>query len=557
MILKNPLRKEIFIHRYTVGAVALLVLAMLIRVTLLLLGWPASNSDEAMTDLAALHIEKLGEHPIFMYGQYYLGQFATYIGSVLFRIVDPSSQVIRLELIVFTAIFFGCIYFLTSRLYTKRFALFMLVLLCLGSQWTINNQIMADGYPETPLVAGLLCLVAYIVASHYFSLSTGKRCLLYLLWGILAGLALWTQLLTVPYILVSGLMIVVLCWPEFFKRASWFIVLGLVIGGFPLIYYNLTAAPGLDSFHTYLALSHMGVVANDNVFKHIERGVLVTIPISTGYASRCVVNVGPNDFFDQSWLCTTVGGLWGIGYLVVLVLALIVAAISLRKACRIDDPGERHLEKVQQFTRLMFLCGAMLSIIFFIQGNAVNISASESQRYLICDTIALPSILWLIWTCERWLKPAWLYASAQAFKVGVLLLFCLALFYSTFLIFRHDVPAARTDQRQLVSLEQKLEELHITRFYSTYWTCGRIIFETQEQLICSNTYPDLSPGSDRYLPYRRIVEADPHPGFVYADGSPEIVTLESYLTRYHLKYERIKIDGYVIYKMYEKIPAMT
>ena len=267
--------------------------------------------------------------------------------------------------------------------------------------------------------------------------------------------------------------------------------------------------------------------------------------------------MGPNDFFHHSRLCLAIEGLWGTGYLVLLVLALVLAALSLRKAYRIGDSGERHLEKVQQFTRLMFLCGAVLSIIFFVQGNAVNISTSESQRYLICDIIALPSILWLIWTCERWFQSAWLSTSALAFKASLLLLFCLALFSSTFLIFYHDVPAAQTDHQQFVALEQKLEELHITRFYTTYWICGRIIFETQEHLLCGDTYPDLSHGYDRYVPYRLIIEADPHPVFVYADGSPEIVTLESYIARYHLKYEYIKIRGYVIYKMHEKIPPLN
>lgn len=275
------------------------------------------------------------------------------------------------------------------------------------------------------------------------------------------------------------------------------------------------------------------------------------------FTSSCVINVGPNDFFHQSRLCLAIGGLWGTGYLVLLVLALVGAVLSLRRACRIGDSGERHLEKVQQFTKLMFLCGAVLSIIFFVQGNAVNISASESRRYLICNTIALPSILWLIWTSERWFQSAWLYTSALAFKASLLLLFCLALFYSTFLIFRYDVPEAQTDHQQIVALEQKLKELHITRFYTTYWTCGRIIFETQEQLLCGDTYPDLSHGYDRYFSYRFIIEADPHPGFVYADGSPEIVTLESYIARYHLKYEYIRIHGYVIYKMYEKIPTLN
>lgn len=311
MTLVNPLWKKLALQKYPMGVILLLVLAGLIRVALVLTGWPKINSDESMIDLAALHILRLGEHPIFMYGQHYLGQFSAYIGSLLFRIFPSTFQTIRLEMITFTLLFFGCVYFLTSRLYTKKFALFILALFCLGSQWTINNQIMANGYPEIPFFASLLCLVAYVVSAQYFALSILKRCLLYLFWGVLAGLALWVQFLTAPYILVSFLMMLVLCWPEFFKRAIWLIIPGLLIGGFPLIYYNLTAAPGMDSFHTYLSLSRMGGVTHDSLFRHIEWSVLVTIPISTGYATSCVTNPNPMDFVLHSRLCMAIGDLWG------------------------------------------------------------------------------------------------------------------------------------------------------------------------------------------------------------------------------------------------------
>lgn len=54
-----------------VGASILIVFAVVLRVILVLLHWTMTNSDEATTDLAALHIEKNGEHPIFFYGQHY------------------------------------------------------------------------------------------------------------------------------------------------------------------------------------------------------------------------------------------------------------------------------------------------------------------------------------------------------------------------------------------------------------------------------------------------------------------------------------------------------
>ena len=67
----------------------------------------------------------------------------------------------------------------------------------------------------------------------------------------------------------------------------------------------------------------------------------------------------------------------------------------------------------------------------------------------------------------------------------------------------------------------------------------------------------ITHGFDRYLPYRAIVEADPHPGFVFSDGSPQIDVLDHYVALYHLKYDSFKVPGYVIYQMYEKIPLLS
>ncbi len=43
------------------------------RLAIALLGYPADDSDEATMGLMALHINTRGEHPIFFYGQNYMG----------------------------------------------------------------------------------------------------------------------------------------------------------------------------------------------------------------------------------------------------------------------------------------------------------------------------------------------------------------------------------------------------------------------------------------------------------------------------------------------------
>lgn len=544
----HHLSKKFLVYKYEISAGVIIAGAIVIRVALLFLHWPMTNSDESMNNLAALHIEKLGEHPIFFYGQNYLGNFEGYIGAPLFRLVGPSVIAMRLEMVALTALFLGFLYVLTTKLYSRGLALVVLVMLALGSQWTFFNQMEASGYPELPLFTVLLCLIACTVTLAFDRLSAKKRCLLYALWGLLAGLALWVQFLVAPYILVSGLLILLVCWKEFFKRTIWCILPALLVGAAPLIYYNLTAAPGQDSFHTFLTLSQMGYNPHSGLLVHLERSILISLPISTGYTPICALNgIHPIS-------CLVIQAPWGLGYLLLTLAGLLLAGTALRKLYRLDRSPERQRQIALQLGRLMLLCGSSLSLFFLVQGNAVNISATTSWRYLICTWVSLPAVLWPLWTLNQWFQGFWSRAGALALKWSFLSLIALALVYSTAQVFLQQAPTAQQDYQQITSLEQTLLRLHITRFYSTYWACERMIFDTQEQLICGATNNDLSHGFDRYSPYRTIVEQAATPSFVYPDGSPEIALLDQALPASHARYKRLKVPGYVIYQVESAYP---
>lgn len=561
MLCKNLLLKNLWLRRYGGGAAGIIVCAIILRVILVILGWPATNSDESMNDLAALHIEKLGEHPIFFYGQNYLGNFEGYIGALLFRIAGPSVQGMRLEMLALTAAFLICMYFITRNLYSKGFALIVLLFFFFGSQWTMQDQIMASGYPEVPLFAAALFLTACIVTLHYYRLSSWKRCLLYALWGLLAGVSLWIQLLIVPYVLISGLLILILCWKEFFTRAIWCILPALLLGAEPLIYYNLHAAPGADSLHTFLSLSHMGYSPNLGLVYHSKIVFLFTLPVATSFTPACSIRPEVSLWlaYPHPLQCIAIDGAWSMGYFLLLLAGFVFAAAALRKAYKLEASPERSQQIAQQLARLMLLVGLGLSLIALVQGNAVNIDPTNSWRYLICTWVSLPAVLWPLWTAENWFKSRRARESVCALKWAAFTLLCLVLIHSTLLVFQQGVPAAQTSRQQITTLEQTLEHLHITRFYSTYWTCGRVIFDTQERLICGATDDvnnHISHGYDRYTFYRTIVEQDPQPGFVFPDGAAQIITLNRLLAQSHVRYERFEVPGYVIYKMYGQIPSL-
>jgi len=76
------LRKDIFLdiiwkhlrlRRYELLALALITLAIVLRLILIANSWPQTSSEEGTTGLEAMHIAYRGEFPIFMYGLNYLG----------------------------------------------------------------------------------------------------------------------------------------------------------------------------------------------------------------------------------------------------------------------------------------------------------------------------------------------------------------------------------------------------------------------------------------------------------------------------------------------------
>ena len=57
------MQKILKMYRYALGAAVAIVCATLLRLILVLQGWPTTNGDEAIMNLMALHIVEKGEHP--------------------------------------------------------------------------------------------------------------------------------------------------------------------------------------------------------------------------------------------------------------------------------------------------------------------------------------------------------------------------------------------------------------------------------------------------------------------------------------------------------------
>ncbi len=547
------MQKIIKKSRYTLGAAALIAGAIALRLALIVEGWPSTNGDEAIMNLMALHIVKKGDHPTFFWGQHYLGPIEAYVGAFMFRIFGMSVLSMRLGALLFYAGFLICMYFITSRIYSKPLALITVGLLGLASIWIFNYQLETAGYTTLPCQCALLFLLSYQLAR-----GQGRwywRAILYLLWGLVAGLAIWAQFIVLPYVLVSGLLLLVE-WRSLLKYGLWLLLIGLIIGAFPLIYYNLHAARGTNSLSIFLSISQLGASNHYPLQWYISSPLVVTLPTTLGLGPSCYIGHLPwvPLVYPHTQACLVAQEVYGIGYVILLSTAGIIACVGLF----ISRRHQMSQGSIQQWARLLLVMGAALTLLAFAHSSSSIYTGVLGVRYLICTLVSLPAVLWALWEAldsVRKLFPQRWELSTLVIRLGVVSLLFFISIDGTVYTFE-QIPAAQAEQQQLVQLADELESLHVTRFYGEYWACNRLIFQTQEQLVCADTFPKLTRGLDRYMPYRAMVDAYPNPDFVYAKSSGRIAELEAALAATHTPYRRFEVAGYMVFLPAHRIPGL-
>src|SRR5260221_3849299 len=338
---------------YELCAAGLIILAVALRIVLVYLGWPGMDSDEGTMGLMALHIAYRGEYPIFFYGQPFMGSLEAYLGAIFFHLLGPSVSSLRLGTIVLFAFFLVTVYCLTNLLYSKRLALVSLTLLTLGSGEILFRELeAAGGYPETLLFGPLLILYAtWLALSSRQELSAGKsrwRIIAYAGWGAIVGLALWSDPLVIPFVIMAGVLLL-----RFWRH-------------------------------------------------ELRFTILVSLPFATGANPLCPLNRGnawPLSTQSGPYViqCTVVHGIWGLG---VIVLLLVAASLAFRHYWKL-----RWLSRVKSWTmeegrdaileraRLMLLASVVLTLFIFVLSRPSGQVPWPSTRYLVGFLAAVPALI--------------------------------------------------------------------------------------------------------------------------------------------------------------------
>lgn len=550
-------RKYLGLSPEVLGVLIAIALATAIRVALIALGWQTTNSDEGTMGLMALHIAYHGELPIFFYGQIYMGALEAYIGAALFHIFGPSLFSLRLGLVFLFDLFLLAMYLLTRLLYTEKLALATIFLLCFGSIETFTRQLkVVGGALETLLFGSLTLLLAFWLVISYSrddsTIKQKRRIVAYGGLGCVIGLGLWSHILVLPFVVMALLLLVLYCHRELVTPASLFLMLGLIIGLFPLIAFKVEY-PAQDFIKKLLQLQSMGGTTTVLSYAFSDQmlgAILVSIPMATGASPVCAVSAVPGQWRQQT-SCMLFQGCWGVGFLLLLTIAIVFAVRGLRQWHKVfysqfslDD----RQSIVRCTARLALLGSAGLTLLAYVSSPAPALVPVTSARYLVGLLIAFPAILWPIWNGASIVRalPLSFATTGDILKRGFLLFVGISFLFGTFGVFAR-APLDRAVTQQQYTMINDLLRLHLTRIYADYWTCDRTGFLSNERIICGVIDADLKPGQNRYPPYFSIVEGDPQAAYLWPLDSPQLTTFEQSVERSGKHYERFTLDNYIVY----------
>lgn len=578
---------------YLLLMATMIALAALLRIALIGQNFPLTNSDEGTMGLMALHIAYHGQFPVFLYGANYIGAVGPYLGAALFFIFGPSLFALRLGSVILFAAFQFALYFLISLLYTKRFALVSVSLLCLGSPNLFSGQLrVAGGALETLLFGTLAILLASYLALTYRSggiddaridtdainrVPSGvinaaaarqtKRVILYGCLGLVIGLGIWSYILVAPFVVMALLFLLLYCRREFRLPIVLIWLVGLLLGLAPAIGFDILH-PSQNLIQANLQVfgsGGTGIVAKSayTFWDQLRGTVLISTPMATGAWPICPINSAPGAWRTQVSSCMIPQGLWGGAFVLLWLIATILVIREVYKRLRPSE-DEASLEKRQEArkyaARFLLLGSAGLTMLAFLVSSSPALVPATSPRYLVGLEAAIPAVLWPLWQYVRLLtgnhkgatgdrEGASLRRVRAPTIISIVALLCVAgvFLWGTVATFQQS-PAAEAVTQQQYQLIDDLLRLKVTRIYTDYWTCDRLAFLSNERIICSVVDNGLNPGVNRYPPYVDLVRQTPNAAFVFGADAPQIAAFDRRLSRSHQHYQQIAVDGYIIFQ---------
>lgn len=505
--------------------------------------------------LMALHLARGTDFPVFFYGQSYMGSLEALLAAPLFKLFGVSLLTLRLEMVLLFGLFLAALYFLASWLYSQKLGLLTLVLLIFGSSEMFTRQLKAvGGAMETCLFGSLAVLLAIWLALTFTPEESGvsrRRWLLYAGLGGVFGLGVWSHMLVLPFVFLACVMLVLCCRPELGRYIWRALIPGLIVGMLPLLVYNVQH-PDHNSLLTLWQLHSVGGVGSTQTYglanfpwrMDLLGTLTVSIPMTMGANPLCPMSTVPGAWHNNlQFSCIAFQTFWGIGYLLLLVLACVMVVGQFRRGgwlAPFRAGSELRVRRAQVIVlgRVILLASAVLTLLAYVSSPGPALVPITSERYLVGMLVATPALLAPLGVAFGLLRRsvsrvlAW---SAALVSGAIIVTVLCVLFVGTVGVFRQG-PDVQADLNKHNALIQYLLDRHIQYFYTDYWHCNRLAFQSEEQVICAVVNTDLTPGQDRYQLYPVLVKRDPRAAYVFSTDSPQVRNFAHWVAQRGLKY---------------------
>ena len=581
---------------------------MALRLLLAYRGWPYTRSDEATLGLMADDIRWHGAFPLFFYGQHYLGAFQAYLAVPFFVVLGPTNAALHTTTTFEMALFLLILYIFTRQVYSPRVAGLTLVLLALGPEQQLFYGMRAGVHAQDTLLFSILVLwlTCLRLRGGWSRLQT---IMLNLGIGLAAGLGLWGTFLTVPFIFAAGLALsgeafrrlhkAAHRWRRFWSQCAP-VAIGAGIGAAPLIVGTIASrgvfvgeilqANGATTGGGASTLS--GLPAHLLALGQQAAGTFfISLPHLFGSGEVCIQcpiwpapqsTASPAEALRAA-LISAPFSLLALACWLVSARPLVRSARRALHAYRMQSTVDKSQSKAdvdaaqwgdaRWWGRAILVIGAAVTVLEYIATSSSYQTADTSTRYLVGLYLCTPLLADPLWRGCRailhWLQLHKQPGSATDFRPGLpsflatgLLICVLALNTAGAGLALHETTDQQTygvpaGQRDL----QLLNFFHaqsITRFYTTYWVCNRLMFEAQEQIACAVAQNDnaFTLGVNREPAYIPLVGAAPHPAYVFDMTTSDKVQpgaidqLDSRIAAgapHFAGYTKIQIVGYLIY----------
>ncbi len=498
-----------------VSVVIACLVAMALKAWLVIAGLMPFNSDEAVVALMARHILQ-GHHPVFFYGQAYMGSLDAYLVAIGFWLFGQSVWVIRLvQACLYLAVMLSTVGLARLAYGTWHVGAIAVILLAIPTvNMTLYTTASLGGYGEALLIGNLILLITLSIQHDWRRNLIPGRFWKWGFLGFLSGFGLWVFGLTLIF---SGAAIIYLFLYWFssvskqkplsltnkanarlsrrMMTSALVYLIGAIAGSSPWWGYALKF--GVDRLIRELGGGAIAGVEQlpyiVQIWQHLINLVLLGSPAAFGFRPP----------WDVTWLALPLIPVILFFWVVVLVVVVKQLLITRRN----QAVGRELLET--NWVNLLWI----LIVLFLVLGFVLSpFGADPSGRYFV--PLAVPLVLLAAWSMGK-LKER--YGRRIFSLVGLVLIFNL---WGTIQCAQRYPPGFTTQFYALTQIDHRFDQELIqflegqgeTYGYSNYWVGYPLAFLSQEEIIYVPALPyhldfRYTQRDDRYQPYREMVNS--------------------------------------------------